>query len=143
MAENSNNQFHPGDRFSSAPVGKLVGFDVEVQPDNSVAIAMEVRPEHMNPMGFLHGGIMSTIADAAMGITFGRSLDSEQNFTTIELKVNFIRGVTQGKLVAKGRIVKRGTTIGFLDCEVHDQLGRLVATATSTCIILPQHLSKS
>jgi uncharacterized protein (TIGR00369 family) len=87
-------------------------------------------------MGTLHGGVYCDLADAAMGIAYGTTLAEGESFTTIELKINFLRAVRQATLTAEGKVVKAGATIGYIECEVKDEQGRLVAKAASTCLKL-------
>jgi uncharacterized protein (TIGR00369 family) len=93
-------------------------------------------PQHANPMGTLHGGILCDIADAAMGVAFASTLKAGQSFTTIELKINFFRPVWEAQLKAEAKVVRRGSTIGYVECEVTDEQGHLVAKAASTCMVL-------
>jgi uncharacterized protein (TIGR00369 family) len=87
-------------------------------------------------MGTLHGGILCDIADAAMGIAFASTLAPEESFTTVELKINFFRPVWQAQLKAEGTVVRRGQTIGYVECTITDEKNRLVAKAGSTCMVL-------
>ena len=87
-------------------------------------------------MGTLHGGILCDIADAAMGMAFASTLAPDESFTTIELKINFFRPVWEARLRAEGKVVRRGGTIGYIECEITDEGGRLVAKAASTCMAL-------
>jgi len=87
-------------------------------------------------MGTLHGGILCDIADAAMGIAFASTLPSDESFTTIELKINFFRPVWKAALKAEGKVVRRGSTVGYVECEITDENGKLVAKAASTCLVL-------
>ena len=91
---------------------------------------------HANPMGTLHGGILCDIADAAMGMAYATTLAEGESFTTLELKINFLKPFWTGKLVATGRIVKGGHTVGLVECDVVDDQQRLVARASSTCMTL-------
>ena len=97
---------------------------------------MAAGPQHANPMGTLHGGILCDIADAAMGMAFASTLAPEESFTTVELKINFLRPIWQAQLRAEGTVVQRGRTIGYVECDVTDEENRLVAKAASTCIVL-------
>lgn len=99
---------------------------------------MEADERHHNPMGTLHGGIYCDIADAAMGYAYAATLAEGETFTTIELKINFLRAVRKATLIAEARVVKAGNTVGYVECEVKDQTGKLVAKATSTCMKLAQ-----
>ena len=104
-------------------------------PEGAV-FEMEAGPQHANPMGTLHGGILCDIADAAMGIAYASELEEGQTFTTLELKINFLKPVWNARLRAEGRLVKRGRTVGLVECDVTDETGSLVARASSTCLTL-------
>src|SRR3989442_7448104 len=88
-------------------------------------------------MGTLHGGVLCDIADAAMGMAWASTLDEGETFTTLELKINFLKPVWTGKLTATGRVVQGGRTIGLVECDVVDEKHRLVARASSTVMTLP------
>jgi uncharacterized protein (TIGR00369 family) len=87
-------------------------------------------------MGTLHGGILCDIADAAMGMAFASTLAPGESFTTVELKINFFRPVWEDRLTAEGQVVRRGRNLGYVECEITDERGRLVAKAASTCLVL-------
>ncbi len=118
------------------PVAYLIGFEVlEMEGGNSL-LELEVEDRHANPMGTVHGGILCDLADAAMGTAFYSTLDDGESFTTLELKISFLRPFWTGKLVARGRVVSRGRTVGLAECDVEDTDGRLIARASSTCMTL-------
>ena len=118
------------------PVARLIGFTLtEVEPGRAV-IAFDADGRHANPMGTLHGGVLCDIADAAMGMAYAATLDENETFTTLELKINFLKPVRTGRLVATGRVVKGGHTVGLVECDVLDDKERLVARASSTCMTL-------
>jgi len=71
-----------------------------------------------------------------MGMAYASTLEEGETFTTLELKINFLKPVWTGKLVATGRVVKGGQTVGLVECDVVDDKDRLVARATSTCMTL-------
>jgi uncharacterized protein (TIGR00369 family) len=119
-----------------APVQKLIGFTFDqVEGGRSVAY-LDAGPQHANLMDGLHGGILCDLTDAAMGTAFASALEPEQRFTTVELSINFLRPVRTGRLRAEAKVVKRGRTIGYIECEVTDERDRLVAKASSTCMVL-------
>ena len=119
-----------------APVGKLIGFrPVSVEAGTAV-FELEAGPQHANPMGTLHGGVLCDVADAAMGVAYASTLADGESFTTLELKINFLRPFRTGTLIATGRVVKTGRTIGLAECDVTDSDGRLIARAMSTCMTL-------
>jgi uncharacterized protein (TIGR00369 family) len=87
-------------------------------------------------MGTLHGGILCDLADAAMGMAFASTLGPEESFTTLELKINFLRPFWTGRLRAEANVTNRGKTVGLVECSVTDERQRLIAKASSTCLIL-------
>jgi uncharacterized protein (TIGR00369 family) len=120
------------------PIGRLLGFGLkEIEPGRAV-FEMEVDQRHHNPMGTLHGGVYCDLADAAMGYAYASTLAEGERFTTVELKINYLRAVRQGKLTGEARVVKAGSALGYVECDVTDQAGKLVARASSTCMKLRQ-----
>ncbi len=131
------------DRFNAVlhgegtvPVGALIGFRPTVIRKGEAVFELEAGPQHANPMGTLHGGVICDIADAAMGTAYASILGEDESFTTLELKVNFLRPFWSGKLVATARVVQAGRTIGLAECDVTDPEGRLIARVMSTCMTL-------
>ena len=121
---------------AGAPVAKLVGFRPTSVEDGKAVFELEAGPQHANPMGTLHGGVLCDVADAAMGVAYASTLGEGESFTTLELKINFLRPFRTGKLIANAHLVKGGRTIGLVECDVTDTEGRLVARAMSTCMTL-------
>ena len=118
------------------PVAKLIGMQLESAGDGECVMSLEAEERHENPMGTLHGGILCDLADGAMGMAFFSTLEEGESFTTLELKINYVRPFWTGRLVAKGRVVSRGRTVGLTECDVEDVDGRLIARASSTCMAL-------
>jgi uncharacterized protein (TIGR00369 family) len=118
------------------PVSRLVGFTLVSCESGVAVVEMEADTRHTNPMGTLHGGILCDIADAAMGIAYASGLDEGESFTTLELKINFLKPVWKAKLTAVGRVVKRGRTVGMVECTIEDDKKDLIARASSTCLTL-------
>lgn len=117
-------------------VGTLVGFRLTAVEPGKAVFKMEADERHANPMGTLHGGILCDIADAAMGVACASLLNEGETFTTLELKINFLKTVWKAKLMAVGKIVKQGYTVSMAECEITDERDNLVAKATSTQMIL-------
>jgi uncharacterized protein (TIGR00369 family) len=119
------------------PVARNVGlWPVEFDRGRAVFELDVDLSKHANPMGTLHGGVLCDLADAAMGFGYASLLAEGETFTTLELKINFLRPVGEGRLTATGRLVQSGRTIGLMECDVVDASGRLVARASSTCMTL-------
>jgi uncharacterized protein (TIGR00369 family) len=125
-----------GDQWH-APVGKALGLRLVAARDDWVRFELSVRPDYLNSEGALQGGIISVMADAAMGLAYGTLLEETQGMATIEYKINFARPVTAGQLVAEAKTVRRGKTTGIMEAEVWDDHDRLVAKAQGTMITLP------
>lgn len=118
------------------PVAKLLGFSLIAADAGTATVEFEATDRHANPMGTLHGGVLCDIADAAMGIAFATLLDQNESFTTLELKINFLKPIWNARLQAVAKVVKKGRTIGLVQCDVTDENNELVARATSTCMTL-------
>ena len=118
------------------PVAELIGIEVVERGDGESLFKLEAEERHSNPMGTLHGGILCDLADAAMGMAFFSTLEEGESFTTLELKINYLRPFWTGTLLAHGKVVSRGKTVGLTECRIVDDQGRLIAHATSTCMAL-------
>lgn len=123
------------------PVAQLIGFRLTSVKPGEATVVLEADERHANPMGTLHGGILCDIADAAMGIAYASTLEAGESFTTLELKINFLKPIWKAKLTAVGRVVKKGRTVGLAECDVKDEKGSLVARASSTCMTLRADLA--
>ncbi|HEV2438588.1 MAG TPA: PaaI family thioesterase [bacterium] len=121
---------------SKVPIAELIGFHVEEADRGRSVLSMQSGPQHANPMGTLHGGVLCDLADAAMGMAFATTLAPDESFTTITLSINFFRPVWQARLRAEGRVINRGKSVGYVECDVVDQDGKAVAKAHSTCMVL-------
>jgi uncharacterized protein (TIGR00369 family) len=102
-------------KTNDVPIAGLIGFEAKDIADGRATVVLAAGPQHANPMGTLHGGILCDIADAAMGIAFASTLAPDESFSTVELKINFFRPVWQAQLKAEGTVVRRGHTIGRLE----------------------------
>ena len=111
------------------PIASLLGFTLSAVSPGEAVIELAANRNHANPMGTLHGGVLCDIADAAMGMAYASTLAEDETFATLELKINFLKPVWTAKLRAVGRIVKRGKTLGLLECDITDEQQSLVARA--------------
>jgi uncharacterized protein (TIGR00369 family) len=118
------------------PIGRLLGFVLKVIEPGRAVFEMEADERHHNPMGTLHGGVYCDLADAAMGYAYASALTEGETFTTVELKINFFRPLRKGKLTAEARVLRAGSNLGYIECDVRDGEGKLVARAASTCMKL-------
>lgn len=118
------------------PIAELLGIEFVSGGGGECTMRLEAGQQHSNPMGTIHGGVLGDVADAAMGMAYASELESGESFTTLELKINFVRPFWTGTLLAHGRVVHRGRTVGMTECDVVDAQGRLIARASSTCMTL-------
>ncbi len=102
---------------------------------DGIGLECEIEPHKLNLLGTLHGGVTATLVDAAAGVAIIGQLGGRPA-TTVELKVNYLRPATHGKVHARSRIVKMGKRLAFATVEVKDSHGRLVATGSATYMVL-------
>jgi uncharacterized protein (TIGR00369 family) len=115
---------HLGARVASAEAGRVV-------------IELEAGPQHRHGGGVVQGGVITQIADAAMGMSLATLQEDGSWNTTIELKINFVRPAIEGTLRAIGRVVEMRKSLLFSEADVVDAEGRLIAKAWSTCMVVP------
>jgi uncharacterized protein (TIGR00369 family) len=124
------------------PIARLLGFRLTEIEMGRAVIELEASERHANPMGTLHGGVLCDIADAAMGLAYASTLDEDESFTTLELKINVLKPIWNVKLIAVASIIKKGRTVGLVECRITDETGSLVAHSTSTCLTLQGEKAK-
>jgi uncharacterized protein (TIGR00369 family) len=124
------------DSGQQPPIAKLLGARLTEIGEGRAQMELDADERLANPMGTLHGGVLCDIADAAMGMAYASTLGEGESFTTLELKINFVRPVWRAKLTAEGTVVQRGKTVGLTECVVTDEKGRLIAKAAATCLTL-------
>jgi len=118
------------------PIAKTLGIQLVAVGEGSATAKMKVDSRYHNPMGTVHGGILSDLADLSMGVATASLLNGEETFTTLELKINFLRPVFETELQAEGRVVHRGRTIALAESILKNSEGKDVARATATELIL-------
>lgn len=124
-------------RLPGAPIAGLIGFRlVEAAPGRAV---FEGTPgeRHLNPMGGVHGGYAATLLDSCMGCAVHTMLAAGQSYTTLELKVSYVRGMTAatGPVRAEGSVLNAGRRAAFAEGRLLDASGRLMAHGTTTCMV--------
>jgi uncharacterized protein (TIGR00369 family) len=126
--------------LKAAPDGwmKTLGARIIEAEPGRVVLELEAGPEHRHGGGVVQGGVITQIADAAMGMSLGTLQEDGVWNTTIELKINFLRPVISGRIRAVGRVVEMKQTLLFSEADVLDDQGRLVARASSTNLAVPE-----
>ena len=126
-----------GAKARRPPVMVTLGMKVVRLGGGEATLSMEVNRRFHNPMGTLHGGIMTDLADACMGLATISTLHEGETFTTLELKMNLLRPVNRGKIICEAKVLHRGRTIALAEAAVKNSEGKEVARGVATQMILP------
>ena len=126
--------------LATPPAGwmETLGARISESEPGRVVLELEAGPQHRHGGGVVQGGVITQIADAAMGMSLATLQEDGMWNTTIELKINFLRPVVDGRLRAEGRVIELRQTLLFSEADVVDAKGRLVARASSTCMPVPE-----
>lgn len=121
------------------PIARLMRFDVRELEEGRVVFGCALDESVYNPLGVVHGGLVCTLLDTVAGCAVHTTLPRGVGYTSIEIKVSYLRGVqaSSGPLTAVGTVTKPGRRVAFAEGQVTDAAGRLVATATSSLLVLP------
>ena len=124
-------------RLPRPPIGALLGYVLVEAEEGWVAFASTPREAHYNAIGSVHGGYTATLLDSCMGCAVHTRLKPGQGYTTLELKVNYIRGMSAktGPVRAEGKVVHFGSQIATAEGRLIDANGRLLAHGTTTCLV--------
>lgn len=124
-------------RLPSPPIASLVGFERLSVAEGEVAVTLTPAELHYNPLGTVHGGVISTLLDTVAGCAVHTTLPAGTYYASLDLAVKFLRPVTAatGPVTATGTVVHRGSRTALAHATLTDAEGRLLATATSTCMI--------
>ncbi|GAA1559919.1 PaaI family thioesterase [Brevibacterium picturae] len=122
-----------------APIGAHIGMQIAEVGEGTVTFHCHPDESHYNPIGMVHGGLVCTLLDSALGCAVHTTLPAGTGYTSIEIKVNYLRPVSKdsGPLVCTGRVTKGGRRVAFAEGEVVDNLGKTVATASGSLLIFP------
>lgn len=124
--------------YPPPPISAMLGFRfIEIEASRAV-VAMTPHSGHYNLIQTVHGGVHATLLDTAMACCILSSLPVGQGFTTLELKINYVRPMTEatGEVRAEGRTINVGRTIATSEGRLTDSAGKLIAHGTTTCMIL-------
>ena len=126
-------------RFPAPPITKALGFRVSEVELGRVVFDYTPVFDHFNPLGTVHGGIAATLLDSVMGCAIHSTLKAGNGFTTLEIKVNYVRAMTHktGLVKAEGKIINVGSRIATAEGRLVDPDGKLLAHGTTTCLIFP------
>ncbi|RYZ85453.1 MAG: PaaI family thioesterase [Proteobacteria bacterium] len=118
-------------------IARTLGFDLVAIGEATATLVMETDPsQHANPMGTIHGGVLCDLADAAIGTAHSTTLEENESFTSIDLRINFFRPIWKEKITATAKVVQLGKTVSYYTCDITKADGKLVATVTSSVMTL-------
>jgi uncharacterized protein (TIGR00369 family) len=123
-------------RASKSPVAELLGQEFIAERPEEIEIAFHPDARMLNPHGTVQGGIVAAMLDETMAPALFLLAGRKYIASSLDLNVSFIRPVKPGRVIAKGRVVRCGQSIAFLEAELSDERGELLARATSTAIPL-------
>ncbi|MEU3295457.1 PaaI family thioesterase [Streptomyces longwoodensis] len=126
-------------RLPAPPISATLGFTLEEVEAGRAVFAMEPGEEHYNPIGSVHGGVYATLLDSAAGCAVQSVLPAGTGYTSLDLTLKFLRPITvdTGKVRAVGTVLHQGRRTALAQAELFDTTDRLLAHATSSCMLFP------
>jgi uncharacterized protein (TIGR00369 family) len=120
------------------PIAITLNMNFEDIEEGRVVFTVEPQEYHYNPIGMVHGGLLATLCDSAMGCAVHTSLPKGTGYSTLEIKVNYIKALTieTGKIYCEGKVINVGGRVATAEARVVDSQGTLYGHATTTCIVL-------
>ncbi len=126
-------------RLPAAPISATLDFTLDEVDEGRVVFSMTPGEEHYNPIGSVHGGVYATLLDSAAGCAVQSTLPPGMGYTSLDLSVKFLKRITAetGRIRAIGTIISRGRQTALAQAQLLDEGDRLLAHATSSCMIFP------
>ncbi|MFE5812392.1 PaaI family thioesterase [Streptomyces sp. NPDC056479] len=126
-------------RLPAPPIAATLGFTLEEVEFGRAVFVLEPGEEHYNPIGSVHGGVYATLLDSAAGCAVQSVLQAGMGYTSLDLSVKFLRQITvdTGKVRAIGTVLNHGRRTALAQAELLDSQDRLLAHATSSCMLFP------
>lgn len=121
------------------PISSHVGLEFVSVAEGDVVMTAQPDESHYNPIGSVHGGFFATVLDSVCGCAVHSTLPAGVGYTSLEIKVSFLRPITAetGTVTAHGWVTRSGKSASFAEADIRDSEGRVLATASSTCLIIP------
>ncbi|MEH0828203.1 MULTISPECIES: PaaI family thioesterase [unclassified Micromonospora] len=125
--------------LAAPPIMHLIDMARMEADEGRVAVELVPQEFHYNPLGTVHGGVISTLLDTAAGCAVHTTLPAGIGYTSLDLNVKFLRPVTvaSGMLRCEGTVLQRGRRTALAEARLTDAQGRLIAHATSSCLLFP------
>lgn len=128
-------------QFPGPPIGSHIGLQIVTVAEGDVTMTAEPDESHYNLIGSVHGGFFAAVLDSVCGCAVHSTLPAGIGYTSLEIKVSFLRPITAntGTVTAHGWLTRRGRSVAFADADIRDLDGRILATASSTCLTIQQN----
>jgi uncharacterized protein (TIGR00369 family) len=124
------------ERVNQCPYFSLIAMSLEDVGIGECRLEVRVQERHLQPFGIVHGGVFSSLVDAAAFWAVYPELDEHLGLTTVEMKLNYLAPASQGFMIAKGRRLRVGNTLCLGEASVENEKGLLLAHGTATMMIL-------
>ena len=124
-------------RVANSAFHRWAGMELVSVGGGRADIALDLEEHHFNPQGIVHGGILAAVADTSIGLALRSMLPAGMTHRTAQLNVHFLSKGEGNRVVARGRSLHLGQRMGYGEAEVYDGVGRLLARASATFIVLP------
>lgn len=120
-----------------SPIESTLEFKLTEVEKGQVTFEFMPREFHYNPIGTVHGGVISTVLDSAFGCAVHTLLEAGEGYTSLEIKLNFLRPITvaSGKMTAVGKVINMGRRTALAEASLQDEQGKIYAHGTSTCMV--------
>ena len=122
------------------PIGNTLGFRVTEVEKGRVVVTGRPDQRSYNLIGTVHGGWAAAMLDSALALSCLSTLDADQAFTTVDIRINYLRPLTieTGEVRAEGRVLQGGRRLAYCEAKLTDAAGKLIAHGTGSCLILPK-----
>ena len=124
------------EKFEVNHFPRLLGIEIDSIEPSRARLSVEVRQELLQLQGVMHGGAIASLIDTAVAFAIISVSEPQDRFTTVEMKVNYLSAIREGRVVADARLIRDGRRIIVADCDVFDSQGRLAAKGLLTYIRL-------
>ena len=122
--------------FARDSIEHILGFKFSIDEKHQVTITCPIENKHLNLRKDVHGGVIAALADTATGIAFSLHEGILVSSATVDLDIKFIKAAKTGTLIARPKVLRRGNRLGFVECEITDDNGILIAKASGTFAIM-------
>lgn len=120
------------EKFESNHFPRSLGIELDSIEPGSARLSLEVQQRHLQLAGIMHGGAIATLIDTAVAFAIVGASGPGARFTTIEMKVNYLSAIREGRITAEAKLIRDGRRIVVADCDVYDSGGRLAAKGLLT-----------